>query len=413
MTLVAAGVSHRTAAVEEREQLALTGEELVGVLRHLRAQFGNAAILSTCNRTEIYVNAHEIEVEPEDLLGEVAACKGRRAPLPAFYGLRDRDVPRHLFQVASGIDSMILGEGQILGQVREALSYGRQARSLDAALSRLLHAAIETGKRARHETDIGRFAVSVSSAAVALAREHVGALPDRRALVVGVGEAGKLAARALRDAGVTHMVVTSRTPSHAAVVAHDLHATTAPFDRLTEAIAAADLVVTSSSAPAYLITVERVRDALALGAGPLTFLDVAVPRDVDPTVTTLPGVRLFDIDDLQAVSGANLRLREAAAAEVRGIVEAAAVQFDHWIDTRRAAPTIAALVRQTDAIRTAEIVRTARDLGLDDASAEKLDFMTRAIVKKVLHAPIAYLKYTGDTEESAQRVRRIFGLEDE
>ncbi len=415
MTLIAAGLSHATTPVEDRERFAIGSHELPEAMHHFYETFGHTVILSTCNRTEIYVNPHDTEVEPADLITELAHFKGleTNGHLAGHYALRGREVPAHLFRVAAGVDSMILGESQVLGQVRSALSAAHDASSLDASLSRLLHDALRAGRRARHETNIGRYAVSVSSAAVSLARANVPDFEGCRALVVGAGEAGKLAARALRDQGVRQITVTSRTRERAEELAAYLNGTVVPFEHLSAAIAAADLVISSSSAPDYLITPTIMSEARRDSQGPLTVMDVAVPRDVDPAVGELPDIRLFDIDDLQAMSEANLRRREEAASEVFRIVDRAADAYQEWLEARRAVPSIKAIVRRAEAIRSAELERTLGDLGLSPDHSEKLDRMTAAIVKKLLHDPIDYLRSAEDGEESSAIVRRIFGVEDD
>ena len=415
MSLIAAGISHQTAPVEERERLAIGPEELPDLLAHFRRLYGNGVVLSTCNRTEIYVHVHhnQGEVPPHELLEQLALWRGLDpATLPRSYSLQEAEVAAHLFRVAAGIDSMVLGEGQILGQVREAFSAAHSARTLDAVLARLLHEAVRTGKRARTETTIARYAVSVSSAAVSLAREQVLSLPECRALVVGAGEVGKLAARALRDQGVAQIVVTSRTPHRAQEAADFLSAETVPFEQLEDAVATADIVITSSSAPSFLIGVPLVRAALSRREMPITFLDVAVPRNVDPAIRELAGVFLFDIDDLQAVSEASLRRREEAAQEAGMITQAAADTFGDWLESQRAVPTIKALIEFADQVRQAETTRTIREMDLNPDDAERLDRMTAAIVKKLLHAPITHLRYADNSEDAAERVREVFQIEE-
>ena len=411
MTLLAAGVSHRTASVQARERFALNHREAPLALQSLRDRFGNGAVLSTCNRVELYVNSHDASDRPSDLVAHLSRLKGIDGSelLPSFYELREHDAAAHLFRVAAGIDSMILGEGQILGQVRRGLQGASRAGSLDPVLARLFHAALEVGKRCRHETDIARFAVSVSSAAVDLARERIGSLHGKRALVVGAGEAGKLAARALRDAGVHDVAVTGRTARRAERLALELQGAAVPFADLTSALVQADVVITSSAAEGFLLDRARLQEVLAIRESPITILDVAVPRDVDPVVRALPGVGLFDIDDLQTISEANLRLREQAAAHAQRLVSAAAEQFTSWVESRRAVPAITALLDRAEAIRRAETERTVRELALDDASTAKLEKMTAAIVKKLLHEPIQALK---EDDVDAAAVRRLFALEE-
>ena len=243
-----------------------------------------------------------------------------------------------------------------------------------------------------------------------LIRAHVPPLSECRALVVGAGAAGKLAARALRDHGVRRITVTSRTERRAEEVAAYLEGAVLPFSRLADGLAEADLVITCSSAPGFVVALALVEEAVSRRTTPITFMDVAVPRDVDPKVGEIPGVRLFDIDNLQAVSEANLKLREEAAEDVRAIVRRAARDFDDWLDGRRAVPTIKALVQRAEAVRHAELERTLRELRLDAQTADKLDRMTAAIVKKLLHEPIAYLRYADDSwEASANRPFHLWG----
>ena len=415
MTILAAGVSHRTAPVEARERLALSGEELHAALQHFRRAFGNGVILSTCNRTEVYVHSSDgQEWPPFELLQSLATHLGLnpQSDLPRFYELVDRSAAEHLFRVAAGVDSMILGEAEILGQVRHAMSTADEAGTLDAALTHLFHEALRTGKQARHETNIGRFAVSVSSAAVSLARDHLADFASSRALVVGAGKAGKLAARALRDQGIGQIMVTSRTAQRAENLAEYLHADLTPFADLAGALVHTDLVITCSSAEGFIIPAPLVAQALQRRETPLTILDLAVPRDVEPAARDLPGVHLYDIDDLQAVSDQNLRRREAAARDVETIVRDSAAQFSHWLESRQITPTISAIVARADRVRRAEVERTARDLALDDAAQEKLDRMAAAITKKILHEPITFLRRAEDTDDTAELVRRIFGIED-
>ncbi len=415
MRLISAGLSHRTARVDEREPFAISATELPEAVRHFARAFGNGVILSTCNRTEIYVHTHDTELEPVDLLTELASFKGRdhTTDLPGYYGLRGREVPRHLFRVAAGGDSMSLGESQILGQVRSALTGAREAHTLDAALARLLHDALRTGRRARHETHIARHAVSVSSAAVALVSQHVPDFRDCRALVVGAGEAGKLAARALRDNGVERITVTSRTLGHAEDLASYLGGYVVPFSELEIALAAADLVITSSSTDDYLIDAELVGRSRGGVETPIIFMDVAVPRDVDPAISALPGTHIFDIDDLQTVAESNLERRESATDDVLRLVEQAANTYESWLEQRHAVPTIKALVHHADSIRRNELERTLRELQINETDREKLDRMTAAIIKKLLHEPIDFLRQTNDTEDGAQTVREVFGVEDD
>ncbi|MEE9278171.1 MAG: glutamyl-tRNA reductase [Dehalococcoidia bacterium] len=417
MALIAVGVNHRTAAVEERERLAVSSVELPEILGQYRRQYGNGVVLSTCNRTEVYIHLSRetAEVPPAEVMRQLANLKGLdpSRSLPRCYELQGMGVVTHLFRVAAGVDSMVLGEGQILGQVRSALRAAHEERSLDPVLSRLFHEAVRTGKRARAETRIAHYAVSVSSTAVDLVRVHVPPLRDCRALVVGAGVAGRLAARALGDCGMRRIQVTNRTESHARDLADYLGAEVVPFSSLRDTLASVDLVITSSSAPDYLIGPGMLEQALARREAPITLVDLAVPRDIDPAVADLAGVRLFDIDDLQAVSTANLRRRQEAAPDVDAIVRETARDFEAWMESRRTVPTIRALVEHADGVRRAELERTLLELGMDGQAREKLDRMTAAIVKKLLHDPIAHLRRANDPESAAQSLRRVFGIDEE
>ena len=417
MGLIAVGLSHKTAPVGEREQLSVSTKDLPELLRIFQAEYGSGVILSTCNRTEVYVhsrNSHN-EIPSSELLRHVADYKGydQAMPLPNAYEFEEGDVARHLFRVAAGVDSMVLGESEILGQVRSAFSAANKAKSLDAVLSRLFHEAIRTGKQARTDTEISRHAVSVSSAAVNLAKKHMVRLDNAQTLVVGAGSAGKLAARALRDAGAHRVCVTNRTSSRAEELAAYLGGETLPFSELESALKTTDLVITCSSAPEFLINEPMISHALTSRLSPLIILDLAVPRDVDPLIKELRNVKLFDIDDLQAESNSSLRKRESSIDEVISIVEENGNRFDDWLLGRRSAPIIRALVERTDLIRNTEITRTARDLDLPPHIVNKLESMTTSIVKKIMHDPITFLKYSDDPEKAAGIIRNVFDIEDD
>ena len=298
------GISYRTAPVEAREQVALADEALRLAHRRLAEQAGQAVILSTCNRTEFYTLTDEPERAREavaQLLREDAGVD-YKALESYFYTHHQEDAARHLFRVACSLDSMILGESEVLRQVRESFATASEAGTVRAPLTRLFHQALRVGKRARNETDIGRNALSVSYACVELARRTVGDLRGLRALVVGTGEAGKLAAKALHRAGVGRLTVTNRSLGPAEELAALLGGEVAPLERLASAMAEVDIVVSCTGAPTYVLTQDQVAQAMRGRDGrPLFLLDIAVPRDVAPQVATVPGVRLADIDDLEVL----------------------------------------------------------------------------------------------------------------
>ena len=411
------GISYRTAPLELRETLSFTADELPHALADLRRDFGTGVILATCNRTEIYVSTPPSDNVVSALIDFVHRVKGvdsAHALSPSYFYVLDHDnAARHLYRVASGIDSMVLGEAQILGQVRGALSAAHRAGSLDGVLSRLLHQAIRVGKRVRHETAIGRYAVSVSSAAARLAQQELGGLQGRTVLVISAGEAGKLAARSLSDQGA-QLLVTSRNYRRARRLAGELGGEALPFARLNEGLIAADVVISSTGASSLIVGYEQV--AAAIKARPqrrLLMIDIAVPRDIDPQVRELTGVRLFDIDDLHALLQDNLRRRHRELAKVESIIEQEVKRFHDWYWSLDVVTTIARLHQRADEIRRAELERTlSRLTDLPDQERQRIEAMSIAIVKKLLHHPIARLRGSENSRQYAEVVRHLFDLPD-
>jgi glutamyl-tRNA reductase len=409
MHITLIGISHKTAPVAVRERFAFTPEELPEAL----PRFGGAAVLlSTCNRTEVYLTAHH-PIAAGSVIALLRELKGGAdVPDDAFYHIENNDAARHLFRVAAGIESMVLGEAEILGQVRVAFSAATAADTHNAVLSQLFHEAIRVGRRARSETQIGRHAVSVSSTAVALAKRTLGELSSRTVLVVSAGEAGKLAARNLAKHGASRLLVTSRNRDRARELAADLGGEPVAFDRLGAAMAKADIVISSSAAPDFLIGTREVRQALASRDGrPLLLIDIAVPRDVDPAVRELPQVHLYDIDDLQAVVEENRNSRRREVASVERIIDEGLVRFTAWLRARGVVPTVAALRERADTVREAELARTLRRLpDLTPKERAAVEAMANALIKKLLHNPIDRLKGP-DGERYVGVLRELFALD--
>jgi glutamyl-tRNA reductase len=409
-TIALAGISHQTAPVEEREALAFPPQELPQALARLRQELGAAVLLSTCNRTELYASLASAE-EARRLVPLLLALRGAQVDPSRFYLLTGLEAVRHLYRVAAGLDSLVVGESQIQGQVREAFAAATDAGCVNGVLSRLFHTALAVGKRARRETAIGRWAASVGSAAVALAQRVLGGLEGRTVLVVSAGATGKLAARALAEAGAGRVLVTNRTYARALEVARALGGQPVPFSQLTEALAQADIVISATGAQGFVLGPQQVAAALPRRAGrPLVCIDIAVPRDIDPAVGGLEGVHLYDIDDLQAVAppqGGHLReLRRAEA-----IVQEEAARFQEWWQSLDAVPVIAALRQQAEAIRRRELERTLRRLsGLSQQDRQRIEAMTAAIVNKLLHRPIARLKDGADLALYSEVLADLFGL---
>lgn len=411
MHITLVGISHETAPVEVREHFAFAPEELPAALPRFG---GPAVLLSTCNRTEVYLAAHHA-ITAGSVIGLLRELRdGADAPEDAFYHHTGVEAARHLLRVAAGIESMVLGESEILGQVRSAFGAATAAGTHNAILSQLFHTAIRVGGRARSETDIGRHAVSVSSTAVALARRTLGDLSRRTVLVVSAGEAGKLAARSLAESGASRLLVTSRTASRAKELAADLGGQWVAFSRLGATMAEADIVISSSAAPDFLIGQREVAQATAQRDGrPLLLIDIAVPRDVDPAVRDRPNVHLYDIDDLQALVEQNRGARRQEVAKVDAIVDAGVARFSAWLRTRGVVPTVAALRERANAVREAELARTLKRLGgLAPKERSAIEAMANAMVKRLLHDPIDRLK-GDDGERYAAVVRELFSLDGE
>ncbi|HEU4758753.1 MAG TPA: glutamyl-tRNA reductase [Dehalococcoidia bacterium] len=411
--IVCAGLNHLTAPVEEREKLAFAPEELPAALADIGPRLGGAVLLSTCNRSELYA-ALPASAPADRLVALLTAQKRTEIDAGRFYALRHDDAVRHLFRVAAGIDSMVLGESQILGQVRDAMSAATEAHTLNGALSRLFHAAITVGKRARTQTGIGRYAVSVSSAAVALARRTLGDLSGRTVLVISAGSTGKLAAKSLAQNGGSRILVANRTHERAAELAAAIgpEAEGVPFSRLGEALARADIVISGTAAEGFILGPAEVGPQMASRNGrSLLLIDIAVPRDIDPAVAAIPNVHLFDIDDLEQVTRDGLRGRQREVRRVEAIVEEETATFLEWWRSLDVVPIIAALRERAEGIRQRELERALKrlpELGEDDR--RRIEAMTEAIVKKMLDRPIARLKDGADTGLYMEALQDLFGL---
>jgi len=406
------GLNHETSPVEERERLAFSPEELPASLVRLKAKTQGAAILSTCNRTEIYATIPEGEgASLVDLLNDE---KGASIEASRFYVLQHEEAARHLFRVAAGIDSMVLGESQILGQVRDAMSAATTAGTLNGVLSRAFHSAISVGKRARSETHIGRHAVSVSSAAVALARRHAGSLEGKTVLVISAGSTGKLAARSIADNSGANVIVANRTAARARELAGEISvgARGIGLAQLANALPLADVVITGTGAGHFILGPAEIAPAAAMRNGNgLLLIDVAVPRDIDPAVRDIGGVTLFDIDDVEAVAEAGINRRQSEVGHVESIIEEELADFLAWWDTLDVVPVISALRERAEDIRRSELERAMRKLpDLDDASRERIEAMTAAIVKKMLDRPIARLKDGADKGLYMEALEDLFDI---
>ena len=408
MKLVLVGTSHKLAPVEIRERVAL---DAVGAatLAHKLAEDGReAVVLSTCNRTELYV----VGAEEDDAIAELERLA--HGSLGAhLYRLSDEAAALHLFRVAAGLDSMVPGEGEILGQVRAAYEAGACGPVLD----RLFRGALHAGRKARVETAIGESPSSVSAAAAALAQQVFGDLEGRRVLIVGAGKVGVLAARNLLSRGAEVAFVANRSADRAAELARSLGSEPLPLERIADELAGADVVVSSTSAPGFVLTREHVEQGLGRRKGaPLFLIDLAVPRDVEPSVSELEGCFLYDIDDLEAVVAESLAGRRREADRAESIVAAEAARFREWQTSLDVVPAIASLREHAEAIRAAELAKAEGRLGgLSDSERRTVESLTRQIVNKLLHGPIVRTKESAALEGVgyANALRHLFGLDED
>ena len=412
MRITLVGVSHHGAAVELRERVALRHEEAKAVASQLASAAGEAVCLSTCNRTELYV-AHG-----DDVPAEVAATSVLLEREPdlanALYRLSDEAAALHLFRVAAGLDSLVPGEGEILGQVRAAFEAGATGPILD----RLFRQALYAGRKARSQTAIGESPASVSAAAAALAQQVFGDLDGRRILLVGAGKVSEQAARNLISRGAEIAVVANRTLDRASELAERFRSAALPLERIEDELARADVVVSSTSSPEVVLHREQVERALRARRGrPLFLIDLAVPRDLDPAINELDGCYLYDIDDLEAVVAESLGARRREAATAERIVAEEAEQFRTWQASLDVVPAIASLRARAEEIRQGELAKAEARLGdLSDAERRAVESVTAQIVNKLLHLPTIRMKEAAAAADGvvyADAVRHLFGLEDE
>jgi glutamyl-tRNA reductase len=418
--LLALGVSHKTAPLDLRERLSLTEGRAAGALRELTEVAGihEAAAISTCNRTELYlvvsdpveaestalgVLTRQAEIRPTELLGHL-------------YSLRSSEAVRHLFRVTAGLDSMILGEAEIQGQVKRAYELALVEGGTGPILNRLFRGALAAGGRARDETGISEKNVSIPSVAVELARRTLGDLADRRVLVIGAGETAELLARALVSRGVATVFVANRHYDRAIGLAQRFDGNAVRFEELPEQLEQADIVVSATNSPHHIVERDDLEQVMATREGrPLLLVDIAVPRDIEPACREIAGVSLHDIDDVQQIVARNTGGREAEARRAELLIDAEQDRFERWLSSLEVVPTIAALRERGDeVVRRVLAENEGRWESPSEADRERLSAMAKAIASRLLHEPTLRMKRSAGSDEAylyVSALRELFGLD--
>jgi glutamyl-tRNA reductase len=409
MALVLIGVNHKTAPIEVRERIAISREALPETTRALAAEPGVAEcmIVSTCNRVEILAAVHSSEADLTNFLHRHFGLDPKLLA-PHLYEHRDQEAVRHLFRVASSLDSMVVGEPQILGQVKEAFAVARASGTVAGQLEHLLQCTFAAAKKVRTETEIGSNSVSIASVAVDLARKIFGSLQGRTVFLVGAGKMSELAARHLVQQGAGAILVTNRTLERARKMAESFQGQVIPFEELYDAASQADIVISSTGAPHPIFRREHGQEFLHRRRNrPMFFIDIAVPRDVDPAMGKLEGIFVYDIDDLQQVAAAHISERSREAMDAEALIAGEVERFHQRLLTVNVAPAIVALQQQAEEIRLAELRRAQARLG--SLSAEQIaaiEALTRGLVNKFLHPPMQALKQAA-RENNAARVEAL------
>jgi glutamyl-tRNA reductase len=426
MNLILLGINHKTAPIELRERVAIPRDELAIATRSLTDISGvsEAMILSTCNRVEILTAARSINVDIAGFLYRHFSVDAAMLK-PHLYEYRDREAIRHLFRVAASLDSMVVGEPQILGQVKEAYTVAREAGTVSLHLGPLLQSAFAAAKKVRTETEIGSTTVSIASVAVDLARKIFGSLAGKKVFLVGAGKMSELAARHLIRHGASTIFVANRTEERAVKMVEQFAASTAtkivpqvvPWQEMRQAVSQADIVITSTGAAQPIFRREDGQAFLHKRKNrPMCFIDIAVPRDVDPEMNRLEGIFLYDIDDLQSVAAANMAERSREADDAEAVIAAEVERYHLKLRTVNAAPAIVSLQQRAEEMRQAELHRVQARLGnLTAEQAAAIDALSRGLMNKFLHAPMQALKQAARDEDTArvEAIRATFALEPE
>ena len=403
--LVLIGINHKTAPIELRERIAISRDDLPDATRALAAQPGvsECMIVSTCNRVEILAAVESPETDLTQFLHNHFGLD-QALLAPHIYEHRDQQAVRHLFRVSASLDSMVVGEPQILGQVKEAFATARAAGTVSGQLEHLLQSAFAAAKRVRSETAIGSNSVSIASVAVELARKIFGSLQGRTVFLVGAGKMSELAARHLVQQGAGAILVTNRTLERARQLAEPFNGRVIPFEKLYETATEADIVISSTGAPHPIFRREHGQQFMHRRRNrPMFFIDIAVPRDVDPTMNKVEGIFVYDIDDLQAVAASHIAERQSQAGDAETLINAEVERFHQRRRTVNVAPAIVSLQRQAEEIRANELKRMHAKLGVfSEEQLAAIEALTRGLVNKFLHPPMQALKQAARENDSTR-----------
>jgi len=421
MQLVLIGLSHKTAPVEVRESLALTADDQKAILSHCMydKRVLEAVIVSTCNRSEFYfVTCDGVDLRhmfSDLVLGRLAGS--RNDILDYLYFNTGEEVVNHLFRVAASLDSMVVGEAQILGQLKESYDQAFEAGATARVFNKLFRLSFETGKRVRTETGIGSSAVSISYAAVELAKRVFDTLEGRRVLLLGAGEMSELTAQHMQANGAKEVVVANRTYARALELAEKFEGSAVEFDQRYEALRSIDIVVSATAATDYVISKNKLAEVVSRRRDPLFFFDIAVPRDIDPACADFRNVYVYDVDALDGIVEANMAERMVEAAKAEVIIQEEISNFEKWLEVMEVEPTIAAMREQAETLRLTELSRARKRLGeLDAAQLETLDRLTQSIVNKMLHYPTKKLRESSGGRRgiaTVETARYLYNLEEE
>ncbi|MBI5180344.1 MAG: glutamyl-tRNA reductase [Nitrospirae bacterium] len=421
MNILVVGLSHKTAPVEIREKISFSEKVLSYAIHKLKnyPSVKEGAILSTCNRVEVYSVVKELDEGVKEIKGfftDFHDSVKENDILPHLYVYTAEDAVKHIFRVASSLDSMVVGEPQILGQLKDAFEVSLANEATGVILNRLFKKAISVAKMVRTETGIAESAVSVSYAAIELAKKIFERLEDKVVMLVGAGEMSELAARHLTSNGVRNFIVSTRTYQRALKLAKEINGRPIKFEDFPDEMIHADIVICSTGAPHYLIRYDMVEKIIHDRRNkPVFFIDISVPRNIDPEINKIDNVYLYDIDDLESVVQANKKEREKEGEKAEEMIGNEVITFSNWFKTLEVVPTIVALREKVEEIRKGELEKTIPKLkGMTDEERDAIERLTTAIVNKIIHAPLIALKQETNSEDGAiyiEAVRKLFNLD--